>query len=927
MRFGLAIPLLLAVPAAANMAEQTTLRGSKPKKVKPVEVDTAVKKAARNRPGKIEAGEVGRRRKKTRKDDEAIGENLAQTEATTQLNVDDLGLDTGKPGKKGKPMPMQKKDTDKATYRAQKKAEREAKMAEKEAQREAEKAEKMAMKAEREADKAEKIAEKEAERAKREEEKLVEKVKEEEERTGKDAKEHHKEEKDALKKRLDAVDNNTTVLNTTIIEEVVTEDGWMPTPSPIAEMTPFPTEPPVLALCPDKYDPERAEPYKAGDEVEVDSNIFVCQSGDFEKYCSIDELDNNHPKKEKHVEKLWVEAWKYVGPCQSTVEESVEIQDAVEDATEVEDEVAEVDDATEDLVTNDAVNEVAEASNGTESVLDNASDADIEVDEDPEGEIENQQDEGEITVGADGAMDIDSIIQPQSAPGLEQHNWDMGFDMAQDQDPCVSDVCNHKLSDICLLKYQINVLEPRNTITMELICEGVTWLGVGFSTDGQMVGSNAAIGILGQGVQKYHLGGRWPGGVTPLPESQQTLMDASINVYRGPITVLKFTKFMDEQDEIKITPGVNTFLWAQGQNYYFGQHAHDSRGSFQLELPYVGGPSADSATTVAPTTVAPIPPCTQEWCREDLSPECELKYRVNYLVGEPNTITMDLSCEGNNWIGLGFSEDGNMVGSEAVIAAVGQEPMKYSLFAKWEGGVEPMPMNKQTLIDASVKEKWTEGPNGWMPTLKMRFTKIMKEDGEIEIKPGHNTFLFAQGQTVNFPSYHMTRDSFTLTLPSSPDESVSGPATTVSPSSRQMKVTELSPECTLKHAVNAVSITMELTCEGETWLGVGFSTDGLMIKSGAVIGFPGGSKPEKYFLQRRNESRIYRLPEHMQTLTDASITVTEEGNTVMKFTKPLREPDEIQITEQIYFLYAQGYDHRFGWHGPNSRGSFQLNLM
>lgn len=925
MRFGLAIPLLLAVPAAATMAEQTTLRGSKPKKVKPVEVETAVKKAARNRPGKIEAaGEVGRRRKKPRKDDEAIGENMAQTEAATQLNVEDLGLDTDKPGKKGKPMPMQKKDTDKATYRAQKKAEREAKMAEKEAQREAEKAEKMAMKAEREAVRAEKIAEKEAERAKREEEKLAEKVKEE--RAGKDAKEHHKEEKDALKKRLDAVDNNTTLHNTTIIEEVVTEDGWMPTPSPIAEMTPFPTEPPMLALCPDKYDPDRAEPYKAGDEVEVDSNIFVCQSGDFEKYCSIDELDNNHPKKEKHVEKLWVEAWKYVGPCESTVDESVEI-DAVEDATEVEDEVAEVDDATEDIVTDEVVNEVTEASNGTESaVLDNASDVDIEVGEDPEGEIENQQDEGEITVGADGAMDIDSIIQPQSAPGLEQHSWGMGFDMAQDQDPCVSDVCNHKLSDTCLLKYQINVLEPRNTITMELICEGVTWLGVGFSTDGQMVGSDAVVGILGQGVQKYHLGGRWPGGITPLPESQQTLMDASINVYRGPITVLQFTKFMDEQDELKITPGVNTFLWAQGQSYYFGQHAHDSRGSFQLELPYIGGPSTDSATTVTPTTVAPIPPCTQEWCREDLSPECQLKYRVNYQVGEPNTITMDLSCEGNNWIGLGFSEDGNMVGSEAVIAAVGQDPMKYSLFAKWEGGVEPMPMNKQTLIDTSVKEKWTEGPNGWMPILKMRFTKIMKEDGEIEIKPGQNTFLFAQGQTVNFPSYHITRDSFTLTLPSPPDESVSGPATTVSPSSRQMTVTELSPECTLKHAADAVSITVELTCEGETWLGVGFSNDGLMTKSFAVIGKP-GSIPEKYFLQRRNEDRIHRLPEYMQTLTDASITVTEEGNTVMKFTKLLSEPDEIEITEQIYFLYAQGYDHRFGWHGPNSRGSFQLSLM
>ena len=887
MRFGLAILLAVTAPAGASLAEraQLTLRGSKPDK-KAASVSVVVKGA-----------------EELRKRTNAMG-------------------DTGRPDK----------DTYRAEKIAQKKAEREAKLAEKEDKHEATQALREAKKAETEAKKAELKADK----AKQKAVKLAEK-----ETNGK-----HNKEKSTLKKRLDDADNSTSIEevkvedgNSTMVLRTE-EDGWMPTPSPIEAievLTPWPTEPHMTLICPDSFDPERSEPYKVGDQVTVDSSIFECQAGDYEKFCSIAELDIK--RENKHAKKLWKEAWQYVSSC--TVAEITNVDSTLETATdEALDEVLEVNATveaeTEDTSVIEIVDDEGAAVAAVEAETEDASV--IEIADDEDAAVEADEIEGEVA--ADGAVDIDSLIQPRSA-GLEQHNWDMGFDFAEE--PCVSDVCNHQLSDICLLKYQVNVPEANEptTITMELICEGVTWLGIGFSQDGLMAGSEAVIGVLGEEPQKYNLDGRWMGGVIPMKDSQQTLIDASINVYYGPITVLKFTKIMKEPGEIEIGSGDNTFLYAQGQSYFLGQHAHDSRGSFQLNLPSVGAPTTmdversfvvtaeTSTSTVAPTTPVPDQPCTTEWCFEEIGTDCGLKYVVNYLVDEPSTITMDLTCEGENWIGLGFSLDGSMAGSEAVIAGAGQEPRKYNLGNKWFGsdGVVEMPEYQQTLIDASVRVKWVEGSNGLFPLMKMRFTKIMAELGEIQIRPGENLFLYAQGTTPSFPSYHIERGSFPLTLPSDGSSSGADTPTTVAPASQEMEVTELSPQCTLKHAVNvpAQSITMELICDSVGWVAVGFSTTGFMPQSEAVIGIP-ERNPEKYFLKKKRSDKIFRLPDEAQTLTDASLTV-EDGETVMRFTKMLTEPNEIPITQGLHFLFAHGDDEKFGWHGPHNRGSVQLNLQ
>lgn len=66
------------------------------------------------------------------------------------------------------------------------------------------------------------------------------------------------------------------------------------------------------------------------------------------------------------------------------------------------------------------------------------------------------------------------------------------------------------------------------------------------------------------------------------------------------------------------------------------------------------------------------------------------------------------------------------------------------------------------------------------------------------------------------------------------------------------------------------------------------------------------------------------MPENQQTLTDASVTF-EDGKTIMKFTKIMNEPGEIEITPgDNTFIQAYGTSQTLGYHG--SRGLIDINL-
>jgi hypothetical protein len=75
---------------------------------------------------------------------------------------------------------------------------------------------------------------------------------------------------------------------------------------------------------------------------------------------------------------------------------------------------------------------------------------------------------------------------------------------------------------------------------------------------------------------KYSLGGQSVETVVPMPDGQQTLENASIKIGRtseGVKTVMKFTKFLVEPNEIEIVLGMNNFLWAHGSDETLAYHA------------------------------------------------------------------------------------------------------------------------------------------------------------------------------------------------------------------------------------------------------------------------------------------------------------------------------------------------------------------
>lgn len=137
------------------------------------------------------------------------------------------------------------------------------------------------------------------------------------------------------------------------------------------------------------------------------------------------------------------------------------------------------------------------------------------------------------------------------------------------------------------LRFKFNSQDARangqNTISIVLEIPTLAWAGWAVSDNGGfMVGSEAVIGLPDTGeVLKYNLNAKSGAGVVPMPDNQQTLIDASI-VQDSEKTVLSFTKILEEEGEIPINfEDDNTFLSAWGSSNNLG--IHSARASFTLE--------------------------------------------------------------------------------------------------------------------------------------------------------------------------------------------------------------------------------------------------------------------------------------------------------------------------------------------------------
>ena len=79
---------------------------------------------------------------------------------------------------------------------------------------------------------------------------------------------------------------------------------------------------------------------------------------------------------------------------------------------------------------------------------------------------------------------------------------------------------------------------------------------------------------------------------------------------------------------------------------------------------------AAPSPTASPTTAAD---CTTDFCENQLADNFLLRYRINVPQGadantcDGCTITMECNYDGEAWVSIAFSNDGLMIGSEAVM--------------------------------------------------------------------------------------------------------------------------------------------------------------------------------------------------------------------------------------------------------------------
>jgi len=137
------------------------------------------------------------------------------------------------------------------------------------------------------------------------------------------------------------------------------------------------------------------------------------------------------------------------------------------------------------------------------------------------------------------------------------------------------------------LQFRVNLNDANaggeDTVTVVYTIPQVAWCAIAVSDNGGfMIGSEAIIALPDTGeVLKYNLDAKSVPGVVPMPENQQTLIDASVT-QDGVSTTLTFTKLMVEDGEIPISNGANTFLGAWGSANTLGIHA--IRDSFEIDL-------------------------------------------------------------------------------------------------------------------------------------------------------------------------------------------------------------------------------------------------------------------------------------------------------------------------------------------------------
>jgi len=145
------------------------------------------------------------------------------------------------------------------------------------------------------------------------------------------------------------------------------------------------------------------------------------------------------------------------------------------------------------------------------------------------------------------------------------------------------------------------------------------------------------------------------------------------------------------------------------------------------------------------------------------------------------------------------------------------------------------------------------------------------------------------------------------------------------------KYIRISPDLVLHWSVSDYLLFGSLRYEGIGWLSIGFSMDGSMIGSNAIVGHPdlafeGKPSVSKFNLDSKLINGVVHMTPDEQTLINSTV-YQDTNSTVLTFTKILNEENgEITISNsgKNIFLWAIGKSNTMGHH--KASGSFDIDL-
>jgi hypothetical protein len=132
-----------------------------------------------------------------------------------------------------------------------------------------------------------------------------------------------------------------------------------------------------------------------------------------------------------------------------------------------------------------------------------------------------------------------------------------------------------KLFDDLTFRQVIN--QNENTLSVQLVYDGIGFIGFAFSESGTMVGGTAVIGIPGDSEEAanpgfYQLGGKSTTLVTLLDEDQQILTDATIEQTKEE-TILTFTMPLIQNGEaVAVDDELSRIIFCYGSSNELAYH-------------------------------------------------------------------------------------------------------------------------------------------------------------------------------------------------------------------------------------------------------------------------------------------------------------------------------------------------------------------